>query len=90
MKIASLTLEGSIDRKTGQPVAYATIKRPAGSDFIEVVVDWPDGQSVTHKVAAADREDLWSIAEGLQQMLDGCRGTNSMVDDYFRELERFA
>jgi len=41
-------------------------------------------------VAADDRDDQWSMAEGLQETLDGCRGTSSMVHDYFRELERFA
>ena len=90
MKIASITLEGSADRKTGLPVAFATIKRLKGSEYIEVTVDWPSGQARKHLVNAADRDDLWSMAEGLQQTLGGCRGTNSMVHEYFQELQRFA
>jgi len=30
------------------------------------------------------------MAECLQETLDGCVGTNSMIHDYYRELERFA
>ena len=90
MKIASITLEGATDRKTNLPVAFATIRRAKGSEYIEVTIDWPSGRSRKHLVAADDRDDLWSMAEGLQETLDGHKGTNSMVHDYFRELERFA
>ena len=90
MKIASLTFEGTTDRKTGLPVAFATIRRPGGGEYIEVTIDWPSGRTRKHLVAADDRDDQWSMAEGLQETLDGCRGTSSMVHDYFRELERFA
>jgi hypothetical protein len=90
MKIASITLEGSADRKTGLPVAFATIRRPSGGEYIEVTIDWPSGRSRKHLVAANDRDDQWSMAEGLQETLDGHKGTGSMVHDYFREIERFA
>jgi len=79
MKIASIIFEGSTDPKTGQPRAFATVRRPESSEYIEVTIDWPSGRSRKHLVAADDRDDLWSMAEGLQQTLDGCRGTNSMV-----------
>ena len=90
MRIASITLEGTTGRKKGLPRAFATIRRLKGSEYIEVTVDWPSGRTRRHLVAASDRDDQWSMAEGLQQTLDGCRGTNSMVHDYFREIERFA
>ena len=90
MKIASITLEGTTDRKTGMPVAFATIRRAKDSEYIEVTIDWPSGQTRKHLVAADDRDDLWSMAEGLQQTLDGHKGTNSMVHEYFQELQRFA
>ena len=90
MKIASITFEGSTDPKTAQPRAFATIRRPRGSEYIEVTIDWPSGRSRKHLVAADDRDDQFSMAEGLQETLDGCRGTNSMVHDYLREIERFA
>ena len=90
MKIASITLEGATDRRTSLPVAFATIRRARGSEYIEVTIDWPSGHSRKHLVAADDRDDQYSMAEGLQETLEGCRGTNSMVHDYFREIERFA
>jgi len=90
MKIASITFEGGADPKTGQPRAFATIRRPRGGEYIEVTIDWPSGLPRKHLVAAADRDDLWSMAEGLQQTLDGHTGTNSMVHEYFQELQRFA
>ncbi|HOI53666.1 MAG TPA: hypothetical protein PLP01_00280 [Phycisphaerae bacterium] len=83
MKIASIIFEGSTDPKTGQPRAFATVRRPESSEYIEVTIDWPSGRSRKHLVAADDRDDLWSMAEGLQQTLDGCRGTNSMVRIWF-------
>ena len=90
MKIVSITLEGGLDPKTGRPRAYATIKQPGGGEYIEVTIDWSSGRSHKHLVAAADRDDQWSMAEGLQETLDGRKGTGSMVHDYFREIERFA
>ena len=90
MKIASITFEGSTDAKTGLPVAFATIRRAKGSETIEVTIDWPSGRSRKHLVAADDRDDQFSMAEGLQETLDGHNGTNSMVHDYLREIERFA
>ncbi|MEX2388793.1 MAG: hypothetical protein WD534_13020 [Phycisphaeraceae bacterium] len=50
--------------------------------------DLPDGR--THHVQADCEDDLRSMAECLQEQLDGIRGTNSDIHDYFRELQRFA
>ncbi|MEX1015927.1 MAG: hypothetical protein WDZ31_04195 [Phycisphaeraceae bacterium] len=75
----------------GRPGHYATITRPHTSEFIVVTIltpDLPDGR--THHVQADCEADVWSMAECLQQTLDGVRGTNSDIDDYFRELQRFA
>jgi hypothetical protein len=36
------------------------------------------------------QEDIWSMAECMQIALDGQRGTNSMIHDYYRALQRFA
>ena len=75
----------------GHPGNYATITRKRGSDLIEVTIltpALPDGR--THHVQADCKEDLWSMAECLQEQLDGVRGTNSMIHDYLRELQRFA
>lgn len=34
-------------------------------------------------------DELFAIAQEAQERTDGCRGTNSMIHDYFRELQRF-
>lgn len=75
----------------GHPGNYATITRRRGSDLIEVTIltpVLPNGR--THHVQADCEEDLWSMAECLQEQLDGVRGTNSDIHDYLRELQRFA
>jgi len=84
MRTTRIDLEGS-------PGNYATIIRRTGSDHIEVTIltpRLPDGR--VHHVQADCRDDLWSMAECLQYQLEGVRGTNSMIHDYFRELQRFA
>jgi len=86
MRITRIDLEG-----TPGSGNYATITRKRGSDLIEVTIltpDQPDGR--VHHVQADCEEDLWSMAECLQYHLDGHRGTNSMIHDYLRELQRFA
>ena len=89
MRITRIDIEGAPG--SGH---YATItrKRASGaSEFIEVTIltpAMPNGR--THHVQADCRDDLWSMAECLQETLDGVRGTNSMIHDYFRQLELLA
>jgi len=71
----------------GRPGHYATAVRKRESDQIDVTIltpDTPGGRQ--HHVQADCREDIFSMAECLQHQLDGCRGTNSMIHDYYREL----
>jgi len=90
MKIFEMKLTGQTNPKTGMPYATATISRSNGSAYITAVVhaDTPkcDRQ---HQVQADDEGDVFSMAECLQEMLDGCRGTNSMIHDYYRLLQYF-
>ena len=84
MRTTRIDLEGQTDH-------YATITRPSGGEHIVVTIltpSMPDGR--VHHIQADCEEDVWSMAECLQEQLDGCRGTNSMIHDYFRELQRFA
>ena len=70
---------------------FATVTRLPGSPMITIEVltqDIPNGR--IHHVQPDCEEDIWSMAECLQETLDGVRGTNSMIHDYFRELQRFA
>jgi len=43
-----------------------------------------------HQVAADDEAALWTMAEWLQETLDGGRGTNSMIHDYLKLITRLA
>jgi len=93
MRITSIELAGEARRTTrdgeGLPGAFARISRKTGAEHIEVTVLTPGGEH-THQVDPGSHDDLWSMAECLQETLDGCVGTNSMIHDYYRELERFA
>ncbi|NLW84473.1 MAG: hypothetical protein GXY41_08765 [Phycisphaerae bacterium] len=92
MKIYEMKLEGQTNRKTGNPYAKATVSRYHNSDTITVILHTgtellPNDRE--HKVQADDETDVFSMAEILQECLDGCRGTNSMVHDYYRLLQHF-
>ena len=94
MRITSIELAGTSQTKLhdgtpGLPRAFARISRPNGSDHIHVEILAP-GSERTHHVQADCEEDIWSMAECLQYHLDGHRGTNSDIHDYYRELQRFA
>jgi hypothetical protein len=39
--------------------------------------------------ARSSDDELFAIAKVVQRRCDGVRGTNSMVHDYFREMQRF-
>ncbi|HQL76477.1 MAG TPA: hypothetical protein PLD58_25160 [Phycisphaerae bacterium] len=89
MRITSIELAGKIEKNSKLPRAFARITRKIGSDQIEVTILMPGSERV-HHVQADNEEDLWSMAECLQYHLDGGKGTNSMIHDYYRELQRFA
>ena len=87
MRITRLDLEGTPPGSG----CYAIITRKRDSDYIHVTLLTranPDG--FEHDVMADCQDDLWSMAECMQIALDGQRGTNSEIDDYYRELQRFA
>jgi len=73
----------------GESGAFAIVSRKQECEFIFVQILTPKDEK-THYVDADDRDDQYSMAECLQETLDGCRGTNSMIHDYFREIQRFA
>lgn len=89
MKIYEIKLAGTIDKKTGMPIAFATIHRVPGSDTMTVTISQPDGSNREHVVEVGNPEDVFSMADCLQYHLDGCKGTNSMIHDYYRILENF-
>jgi len=94
MRITSIELAGTSkttlgDGTPGLPRSFARIARTSDSDYIEVTILTPGGER-KHMVQAGCDEDLWSMAECLQETLDGYRGSNSDIHDYYRELQRFA
>ena len=87
MHIIEMKLAGRLN-KQNLPEYFATIHRVPGDDTITVTIISPDSER-EHIVDADSPEDVYSMAECLQYHLDGCKGTNSMVHDYYRILENF-
>ncbi len=70
------------------------IERKAGSATIRIdsIIRDPGKEKawMTWELSATASEDeLFRIAEIVQRRCDGATGTNSMVHDYFREMQRF-
>lgn len=87
MKIIEMKLAGHM-KKGDVPKHFATIHRIPGQAMITVKLISCDGERI-HQVQADDEGDVFSMAEILQECLDGCHGTNSMIHDYYRLLQHF-
>jgi len=87
MNIIEMKLAGHMN-KGDVPEYFATIHRVPGNDYITVKLISADGER-EHLVEANNPDDVYSMAECLQYHLDGCKGTNSMIHDYYRILENF-
>ena len=85
MNIIEMKLAGRMN-KGDVPKHFASIHRVPGNDTITVNLINVDGER-EHFVEANNPDDVYSMAECLQFHLDGCKGTNSMVHDYYRILE---
>ena len=79
MRITQIQIAGTND-------ARATATRAPGSMYIEVQIAAPHGTR-KHTVQADDRDDLWSMAECIQQALEGRRGCAGDITSYFLPLE---
>ena len=95
MRITRIDFEGRHEINGQAGHWYATAQRRDGMhngpDIVLVTIfapQMPNGRE--HHVDADSKDDLWSMAECLQYHLDGCRGTNSMIHDYYRELLRLS
>ena len=94
MNISRIELFGNIDKKTGLPICFATVYSRPGKGYFTVTITTPDNitedQSARdHAVDATCQEDIFSMAQCLQFHLDGYKGSNSEVHDYFRLLQYF-
>mgnify|MGYP006311335761 CR=1 FL=1 len=77
-----------IERKPYSDEIEVTILTPGGEETVRLPAKTQDAANIRERVETGD--PLWAMAERLQETLDGCVGTNSMVHDYFRELQRLA
>jgi len=88
MRITRIEIEGRQGR-------YATISRRHGSPDIEVTVLTPERpEGMPMQVAARGDETGEKVSRAfagyLHRMLEGHEGTNSDIEGYYREVERFA
>ncbi|MBI1373646.1 MAG: hypothetical protein GC159_13030 [Phycisphaera sp.] len=92
MRTTRIELEGSAGHVA---IARAPAPGSGGSTTIRVdsITREPKrGQQVwkTWELPAGISDDeLFKVAEQVQQRCDGMSGTNSMIHDYFREMQRF-
>jgi hypothetical protein len=85
MRIKVIEIEGS--------GGHLTIERQVDRGLIQIrSTIKQNGQYATKRwdiEPRIDDEALFAIATEVQQRTDGQRGTNSMIHDYYRELQRF-
>ena len=89
MRIASIELDGTIEKGHTLPRAFARISRKRGSAHIEVTILQPNQPETTHRILANDYEEPWAMAKCLFETLEGHSGTNSDIQAVYRELQRF-
>ena len=90
MKITRIDVEGASG-------ATGTIQRTSGTNVIEVTMRTPrTGRFGVHRrirtlsASARYENEQFAVATALQEGLDGCRGTNSMIHDYYRLIQQLA
>ena len=87
MNITRINLAGRLS-KNNLPECFASIHRAGGSATITVTLLLPGSEREYH-VEADCPEDVFAMAERLQAQLDGCKGTHSEIQDYYRLLQNF-
>ena len=90
MKITRIDLEGDNG-------ATGTLQRKSGQDVIEVTMSTPrTGRFGIHRkirtltATARHENEQDAVGTDLQEALDGGRGTNSMIHEYFRLIQQLA
>ena len=84
MRTTRIELEGS--------AGSVTVQREGRTIRIDSMLREPKGQQawMTWTVPTTISDDeLFKIATTVQKRCDGAAGTNSMIHDYYRELQRF-
>lgn len=88
MKITRIDIEG-------ENGATGTIQRKSSDSVIEVTMSTPrTGRFGVHRrirtltANARFENEQFAVAAALQEAMDGCRGTNPMIHDYYRLLQQ--
>ena len=92
MNVTEIQLTGTMDKKTGRPIAVASISKNRKGDYLTVQID--SGSPLTpdireHKVEIDNEDDLFSMAQCLHERLEGRKGSNSEIHEYYRLLQYF-
>lgn len=92
MTVYEIKLAGSNNPKTGRPFATATLRIEYTGKLLMVTIDTgspliPDIRQ--HKVETNNPDDMFSMAECLHFQLEGRKGSNSEIHDYYRLLQYF-
>lgn len=85
MQIKRIEIDGS--------AGHVAIERGHGTIRIDSILAEPRGRQAikTWEIPARTGDDeLLAIAREVQVRCDGAPGTSSMIQDYYRELQRFA
>ena len=91
MIIKSITLEGDSGYTCTISLSASPENKLDNELFIKCEIYDEEGEMANiHYVARDDAEDQRSMAQCMQHVLDGCKGTNSMVHAYLDEIHRFA
>ncbi len=93
MRITTIELAGTIEEGNHLPRAFARIGRKLGDDHITIEILTTAGGDAgdrTHKVKADDSDDQWSMAECLQEAMDGFEGTGTDIRTYMNAIEMLA
>ena len=91
MKVKEITLQGDSGYTCTISIGASPENKLDNELFIKCEMYDEEGEMANiHYVARDDEQDQWSMAQCIQHILDGCRGTNSMVHEYFRMIQRFA
>jgi len=78
-----------IDFASSDARTFASVTRKIGSPTITATI-LTAGKETEIPADAADRDSVFALAACVQSAIDGCRGTNSMIHDYFRLIEQLA
>ena len=90
MKVKEITLQGDSGYTCTISISASPENKLDNELFIKCEMYDEEGEMANiHYVSRDDKDDQHSMAQCIQHILDGCRGTNSMVHDYLRYIQLF-